>query len=165
MQPYVIRQGDYLLKLAYSFGFDAEAVWNDDKNADLRSQRQDPNTLLPGDILSHPSRKHDATSPFRPVVFRTPGDCVGHWAGSALAVATHLVGLAVASGACAFHVGICTNRSLAFQQTSENLSVWRCSGWCGQSWFRSRLACYSRNDRVSVGPPPFPRIIEVQFAR
>jgi hypothetical protein len=54
MQPYVIRQGDYVAKLAYSLGFDADTVWNDDKNTDLRGQRPDPNTLLPGDVLYVP---------------------------------------------------------------------------------------------------------------
>jgi hypothetical protein len=31
MQPYVVRQGDYLVKLAWVHGFDAEEVWADEK--------------------------------------------------------------------------------------------------------------------------------------
>lgn len=54
MQPYVIKQGDYLAKLAYEFGFDADAVWNDDQNKDLRELRQDPNILCPCDVLYIP---------------------------------------------------------------------------------------------------------------
>jgi hypothetical protein len=54
VQPYVIRQGDFLLKLATRFGFDADEVWNDDKNADLRQQRPDPNILLPGEMFYIP---------------------------------------------------------------------------------------------------------------
>lgn len=54
MQPYVIKQGDYLAKLAYKFGFDADAVWGDDKNADLRQARSDHNILAPTDILYIP---------------------------------------------------------------------------------------------------------------
>src|ERR1700722_13430648 len=50
VQPYVIRQGDYLAKLAYTFGFDADAVWKDPANADLRKIRSDPNMLWPTDI-------------------------------------------------------------------------------------------------------------------
>jgi hypothetical protein len=54
MQPYVIRQGDYLAKLAHKFGFDADAVWAHAKNAALREARTDPNILAPTDILYIP---------------------------------------------------------------------------------------------------------------
>ena len=54
MQPYVIRQGDYLAKLAHRFGFDADAVWNDPSNADLRELRPNPDILWPTDVLSIP---------------------------------------------------------------------------------------------------------------
>lgn len=56
MQPYVVRQGDYFIKLAFVHGFDAEKVWNDPKNEDLRSVRSDPNILAPGDILYIPAK-------------------------------------------------------------------------------------------------------------
>lgn len=51
MTPYIVRQGDYLTKLAYLHGFDADEVWNDPKNEDLRRARPDPSILAPGDIL------------------------------------------------------------------------------------------------------------------
>ena len=50
-QPYVVRQGDYLQKLAFKHAFDADKVWNDAKNADLKAKRRDPGQLHPGDIL------------------------------------------------------------------------------------------------------------------
>lgn len=53
MRAYVIRQGDYLAKLAHSMGFDAEDVWNDPANAALK-QRRDPNLLYPGEMLYVP---------------------------------------------------------------------------------------------------------------
>ena len=56
MEPYVIRQGDTLATLAYRFGFDADVVWNDPKNDDLRKLRSDPNILKPTDILYIPER-------------------------------------------------------------------------------------------------------------
>jgi hypothetical protein len=62
LQPIVIRQGDYLAKLAYKFGFDADTVWNDPKNAQLRQAgrlSQDPNILRPTDMLYIP----DSTPP------------------------------------------------------------------------------------------------------
>jgi len=54
MQPYIICQGDYLLKLAHQFGFDPDVVWNDDENAQLRQLRPNPNILFAGDILYIP---------------------------------------------------------------------------------------------------------------
>lgn len=54
MQPYVIRRGDYLLKVAYESGFDADSVWDNARNSDLRTLRKDPNILAPGDMLFIP---------------------------------------------------------------------------------------------------------------
>ena len=54
MKPYVIKQGDYLLKLAHHLGFDADTVWNDDANAELKDARKDPDMLQAGDILMVP---------------------------------------------------------------------------------------------------------------
>jgi N-acetylmuramoyl-L-alanine amidase len=56
MQPYVIKQGDYLALLAYQFGFDANTVWNDPANADLQKLRPDPNILWPTDVLYIPNQ-------------------------------------------------------------------------------------------------------------
>lgn len=54
MRPYVVRQGDYLMLLAVRMGFDADTVWNDAKNSDLRAARPNHNILAPGDILYVP---------------------------------------------------------------------------------------------------------------
>jgi ribosomal protein L16 Arg81 hydroxylase len=56
MQPYIICEGDYLAKLAHQFGFDADTVWNDPKNAQLQQVRPNPNILLPGDVLYIPDQ-------------------------------------------------------------------------------------------------------------
>jgi hypothetical protein len=56
MEPRTICQGDYLKSLAYELGFDADTVWMDDKNADLRAIRPDPTILLAGDILYIPDQ-------------------------------------------------------------------------------------------------------------
>jgi len=61
MLPYVVKQGDYLEKLAHAQSFDADAVWNDPKNAELKSER-DPNILHPGDVLYVPERKEPQPS-------------------------------------------------------------------------------------------------------
>lgn len=53
MKPYVVRQGDYLLKIAHQLGFDPDTVWSDAKNTELAKKR-DPNMLQPGDVLYVP---------------------------------------------------------------------------------------------------------------
>jgi|HubBroStandDraft_5_1064220.scaffolds.fasta_scaffold118153_1 hypothetical protein len=54
MTPYVVRQGDYLQKLADQLGFDADAVWKLPENKPLRDLGRDPNMLCPCDILYYP---------------------------------------------------------------------------------------------------------------
>lgn len=56
MQPYVIKQGDYLALLAYKYDFDADAVWNDPSNDELRQLRPNPNILWPTDVLHIPNQ-------------------------------------------------------------------------------------------------------------
>ncbi len=59
MLPYIVCQGDFLAKVAARLGFDAEVVWKDEKNADLRAQRDNPDQLVTGDVLyvPEPTRK------------------------------------------------------------------------------------------------------------
>lgn len=54
MRAYVIRQGDYLAKLAHRMGFNAAEVWDDPANAELK-RRRDPNLLYPGELLYVPA--------------------------------------------------------------------------------------------------------------
>jgi Putative peptidoglycan binding domain len=55
LEPYIVRQGDYLTKLASIHGFDAQTVWNDPANAELKNKRPDPELLCPGDVLMIPN--------------------------------------------------------------------------------------------------------------
>lgn len=57
MKPYIVRQGDYLTKLADKMGFSAKAVWDDAKNADLKARRVNMDILAPGDIVYVPDAK------------------------------------------------------------------------------------------------------------
>jgi N-acetylmuramoyl-L-alanine amidase len=90
MQPYIICQGDYLAKLAYQFGFDADTIWNADQNAQLRQLRPNPNILFPADVLYIPdqtgapptlnvttgtSNTFVANVPTLPVTFRFSDPC------------------------------------------------------------------------------------------
>ncbi len=52
---YTVKQGDYLSSIAAVNGFsDYLTIWNDPNNADLKSQRENPNVLFPGDQLFIP---------------------------------------------------------------------------------------------------------------
>lgn len=53
MKPYVVKQGDYLMRIAHQLGFDADEVWADPKNEEIKGKR-DPNILMPGDVLYVP---------------------------------------------------------------------------------------------------------------
>jgi hypothetical protein len=92
MKPYVIRQGDYLTKLAYTMGFDADDVWNHPKNAALCDLRKDMDVLCPGDILYVPRDERPAlpitagtTNRFTAAVPVTTVNLVLHVEGRALA--------------------------------------------------------------------------------
>lgn len=55
-KPYLVKQGDYLEKIAHALRVEPDEVWNDPKNADLK-QKRDPNLLFPGDILYVPEKE------------------------------------------------------------------------------------------------------------
>jgi putative peptidoglycan binding protein len=55
---YTVQQGDHLSKIAKDNGFtDYTVIWDHPENADLKSQRQNPNVLLPGDEVFIPDRE------------------------------------------------------------------------------------------------------------
>lgn len=58
MRPYVIRQGDYLTRLAHDHGFDADAVWDHADNRTVR-ERSEREILAPGDVLRLPEPERD----------------------------------------------------------------------------------------------------------
>jgi hypothetical protein len=59
MKPYVVRQGDYLTKLAHTMGFNPDSVWAHPKNEALRNKRTDPDMLQPGDLLYVPDEARE----------------------------------------------------------------------------------------------------------
>jgi hypothetical protein len=77
LEPYVIRQGDFLLKVAHKFGFDADTIWNDAKNDALRQVRPNPNILLPGDVLYIPDQAN-RTPALKPLVTGTTNTFTSH---------------------------------------------------------------------------------------
>src|SRR5882762_531716 len=55
---YVVRQGDYLAKIARQHGFgDWHTIYDDPNNASFRQLRPDPNLIDPGDRIFIPTRQ------------------------------------------------------------------------------------------------------------
>lgn len=64
MRPYIVRQGDYLAKIAAQVGCGEDEIWDHAKNRDLRAQGRTKDILCAGDVLfvpSKPSEPRDLT--------------------------------------------------------------------------------------------------------
>lgn len=57
-RAHVVEQGEHLTQIALRYGVtDYCVVWDDPQNADLRLRRQNPNVLMPGDVVYIPDRQ------------------------------------------------------------------------------------------------------------
>lgn len=55
---HTVQQGEHLTSIAAQYGFnDYAVVWNHADNADLKQLRENPNVLLPGDIVAIPDKE------------------------------------------------------------------------------------------------------------
>jgi len=51
-----VEQGESIGSIAFQCGLLPDALWNNPLNAGLKSQREDPNVLSPGDLVYIPDR-------------------------------------------------------------------------------------------------------------
>jgi hypothetical protein len=56
MAVHIVVQGESLYTIAHAYGFLWETLWLHEGNASLRSQRENPEVLLPGDRIEIPKR-------------------------------------------------------------------------------------------------------------
>ncbi len=62
-RPHIVRPGEFLALLASRYGFDADDVWNDDKNKSLLKAGRNPNILQPGDVVYLPETPSQVSRP------------------------------------------------------------------------------------------------------
>jgi Putative peptidoglycan binding domain len=54
MKDHVVVQGECISSIAFDHGLSPDTVWNHPNNAELRSERKNPNVLLPNDVVHVP---------------------------------------------------------------------------------------------------------------
>lgn len=64
MRPYIVRQGDYVTKIAMLVGCDEDEVWAHEKNQELKEKGRTKEILAPGDVLFIPEGDRNTTTIF-----------------------------------------------------------------------------------------------------
>lgn len=57
MKKHIVRQGDDMQSIAYENRMWWETIWHHSDNAELKRKRENPNLLLPGDVVCIPERQ------------------------------------------------------------------------------------------------------------
>lgn len=62
-KKYTISQGETIPSISFQFGFFPETIWNNPANQELKTKRQIPDVLMPGDVVSIPDlRRKDVSA-------------------------------------------------------------------------------------------------------
>jgi hypothetical protein len=74
-KTHVVAQGDTIPSIAFLYGFFPDTIWNDPQNAALKTKRETPDVLFPGDAVwvLDPRLKWDAAATDRRYRFRRRG--------------------------------------------------------------------------------------------
>ena len=62
MKQHKVRDGECLTSIAAHYGFSVDMLWDLSDNSSLKDKRKDPNTLVPGDVVSIPDRREKVVS-------------------------------------------------------------------------------------------------------
>jgi len=54
---HTVSQGECFSSIAKEYGFLEQTLWNHPANAELKNKRENPNVLLPGDVVTIPDRQ------------------------------------------------------------------------------------------------------------
>jgi hypothetical protein len=74
-KQHIVRQGECISSIAFSYGFLPDTIWNDPANLELKNSRKEGNVLYEGDKLWIPDRreKHESRPTDAKHVFRRKG--------------------------------------------------------------------------------------------
>ncbi|MFO0615242.1 MAG: peptidoglycan-binding domain-containing protein [Polyangiaceae bacterium] len=110
-EPYVVKQGDHLDKIAFLRGCDADAIWSNAKNEEVAGKRKTGAMLHPGDVLFVPpepgpaldvkkgtSNRYTASIPTVPVAVQLVLDPKGKRSAGNQPFEVHGVGAKVVTG-------------------------------------------------------------------
>jgi hypothetical protein len=62
MKQHKVQSGECIASIATLYGFSSDMVWNLSENSSLKEKRKDPNTLVPGDVVTVPDRREKVVS-------------------------------------------------------------------------------------------------------
>jgi hypothetical protein len=54
---HIVEQGEGISSIAFDYGFFPNTIWDDGANAEWRRLRENPNALLPGDVITIPDKR------------------------------------------------------------------------------------------------------------